>query len=82
MAKGRKTGGRQPGSRNKATQDIRAIARVFVDDPAYREALRQRLLAGTLSSAVETMLWAYSYGRAGVDLPADGSLPTSITIHF
>ena len=74
--------GRAKGQRNHATEDIRAIARGFVDDPAYRETLRQRLLDGTLSSGVETMLWAYSYGRAGVDLPADGTVPTSITIHF
>lgn len=81
MAKGRKTGGRQPGSRNKATQDIRDIARGFVDDPVYREALRKRLLDG-VAGTMELHLWAYGYGRPGLATPADGSVPTSITIHF
>ena len=81
MAKGRKTGGRRPGSRNKATDGIREIARSFVDDPGYREALKARLEAGT-AGTMEQILWAYGYGRPALDSPADGTLPTSITIHF
>jgi hypothetical protein len=81
MAKGRKTGGRQPGSRNKATHGIQEIARGFVDDPAYRAALKVRLENGT-AGTLEGILWAYAYGRPVAENPADGALPTSITIHF
>lgn len=80
MAKGRKTGGRQPGSRNKATLGIREIARGFIDDPVYRAALKARLEAGT-AGAMEVTLWAYGYGKPTE--PRDGSsLPARILIEF
>lgn len=36
MAKGRKTGGRQPGSPNKATAEAREAIAMFVNDNAHR----------------------------------------------
>jgi hypothetical protein len=63
MAKGRKTGGRQPGSLNKATIEMKQACAELVDDPAYRAKLKQRLLAGTLSPALESLLWYYAKGR-------------------
>jgi hypothetical protein len=58
----------------------REIARAFVDDAAYRAALRERLLAGEAGS-MEVLLWHYSYGRPAV-ASDEGELPRSITIHF
>ena len=64
MAKGRKTGGRRPGSLNKATIEAKAACAELVDDPDYRRRLGQRLRAGTLSLAVECMLWYYAKGMS------------------
>jgi hypothetical protein len=80
MAKGRKTGGRTRGTPNKSTVGIREIARSFVDDPAYRAALKVRLENGT-AGTMEPTLWAYAYGRPLVE-SGDGTLPMSITITF
>ena len=63
MAKGRKTGGRLPGSLNKATVEARDASAELVDDPEYRRRLGERLRAGELSPAVECMLWHYAKGR-------------------
>ena len=43
MAKGRKTGGRRPGSLNKATIEVKAACAELVDDPEYRRRLGARL---------------------------------------
>jgi hypothetical protein len=63
MAKGRKTGGRRPGSLNKATVEAKKVCAELVDDPGYRSRLRERLQAGELSPAVECMLWHYAKGK-------------------
>lgn len=45
--KGRgKTGGRKPGTPNKATLAVKAFAQSILEDPAYREKLKRRLMAG------------------------------------
>ena len=82
---GTKTGGgSRKGRPNKDTaqrrNDIRAIARSFIDDPDYREALKERLKAGTAGSMEQT-LWFYGYGRVPPSAE-DGEVPTAITIHF
>lgn len=80
MAKGKKTGGRRPGSTNKKTPEVQAIARGFVDDPVYRAALKARLEAGT-AGAMEQVLWAYAHGRPKDS--SDGStLPVRIIVEF
>ena len=67
MAKGRKTGGRRPGSLNKATVEAKAACTALVDDPVYRQRLATRLRAGKLSPAVECMLWYYAKGKPKED---------------
>lgn len=74
-------GGRKKGTPNKATAGIREIARGFIDDPVYRAALKARIEAGT-AGQMEQLLWHYGYGRPVVEMPEDGSTPTSIVIHF
>lgn len=63
MAKGKKTGGRQKGVRNKRTEGIEAFARSILEDPDYQRHLRERALTGALAPAVETMLFWYCYGK-------------------
>jgi hypothetical protein len=62
MAKGRKTGGRVKGSLNVAQRDVRAVARALIEDPAYVDALRVRLLEGQ-AAPVEALIWHYAYGK-------------------
>lgn len=54
--------GRRPGSRNRATVEAREFATKLIDDPEYRDALRQRLIAGT-AGQMEVLMWAYAKGR-------------------
>ena len=60
---GRKTGGRQKGTPNKATAEARAVCAAIVNDPTYRAKLTARAQAGTLAPPVEAMLWHYAYGK-------------------
>ena len=68
MPKGRKTGGRQKGTPNKATAEAKEVCTRLVDDRVYLTKLRQRLRAGTLSPAVECMLWHFAKGKPREDL--------------
>jgi hypothetical protein len=65
----RGSGGRPKGARNRATLEIRALARSLVEDPTYLAALRHRLAAGKAGS-LEPLLFAYAYGRP-TERPAD-----------
>lgn len=61
--RGRKTGGRRRGSRNKATVTIREFARsVLLDDPLYVAALKRRLRKGTEAAPVVLELFRHGYG--------------------
>jgi hypothetical protein len=61
--KGRpKTGGRRPGSLNRVTLAVRDAARLLVEDPSYRAALRSRLIRGR-APEIEKTLWHYAYGK-------------------
>lgn len=55
--------GRPLGCQNKATAEVKSLARALVDDPLYREALRERLVSGDCAPAVEVLLWHYAYGK-------------------
>lgn len=63
MAQGRKTGGRQKGSRNKKNEAIESITGAIIYDPAYQRNLRQRAVDGVLAPGLETMLFYYHFGR-------------------
>ena len=76
---GERRGGRAKGTRNHITDDIRAIARGFVDDPVYRAALKARLEAGT-AGPMELRLWDYGHGLPARDLEGGTPLPVTITI--
>lgn len=55
--------GRRRGTPNHVTAEAAGLCRALVDDAAYRERFRQRLLTGKLAPALEVMVWAYAYGR-------------------
>ena len=55
--------GRPKGVPNKATKEVKELAQRLVLDPEYQAKLKQRLLKGTLPSAVEALLWHYSFGK-------------------
>jgi len=61
--KGDPRAGRPPGVLNKVTVAVREVAQGLVDDPVYRASLQERLNAGQLAPAVETMLWHYAHGK-------------------
>jgi hypothetical protein len=71
MAKGRKTGGRRPGSLNHATVEAKAACAALIDDPEYRRSLAERLRSGKLAPAVECMLWYYAKGKPKEAIEAD-----------
>ena len=55
--------GRPRGVPNKVTAEAKRACNELVDDPAYRAALRTRLIAGKLAPAVECMLWYFAKGK-------------------
>src|SRR5262245_61590818 len=55
-------GGRPKGSRNKATIEVRDFARQLIEDPAYQERLRQRVIEGK-APQMEMLLFKYAYGQ-------------------
>jgi hypothetical protein len=57
-----KTGGRQKGTRNKTTVEIREAAQKLLHDGAYQKSLRTRLLAGK-APHMEQLLHHYAYGK-------------------
>ena len=73
MAKGRKTGGRQKGTPNKATTDVGAVCRQLVEDPEYRKYFAHRLAVGQLPPALEAMTWHYAYGKPQERMELTGS---------
>lgn len=61
--RGRKTGGRRRGSANKATVQIRELARALtLEDPAFVRALRARLRKGTEAAPIVLELLRHGYG--------------------
>jgi hypothetical protein len=70
--------GRLRGAPNKATQEVRALARRLVEDRDYQASVRQRLRAGE-AGALEPLLWHYAYGKPkdAVELTAVG-----VSIHW
>lgn len=55
--------GRPKGVPNKATTEAKEACALIVDDPEYREMLKQRAILGKLAPGVETMLWDRAKGK-------------------
>jgi len=54
--------GKKRGTANRVTIEAREAAALIVDDPAYRESLRARVIAGQ-APHMEPLLWTYAKGR-------------------
>lgn len=65
--------GRPKGLPNKATLEIKALARNLLENPQYLEALTRRLQRGT-AGAVEPLLFHYGYGRPVEHVDITGSI--------
>jgi hypothetical protein len=55
--------GRPAGAPNKATASIKAFAQSVLEDPNYREALRERARQDKLAPHEFTLLHYYAYGK-------------------
>src|SRR6185436_12689635 len=62
-----KTGGRPPGQQNKVTREIKAYAREVIENPAYQQKLKQRLLNGSVPQ-LEVLLHYYAYGKPKLEV--------------
>ena len=54
--------GRRKGVPNKATREVRTLARGLLNDKRYLAQLRRRMIAGT-AGPVEVLLYHYAYGK-------------------
>lgn len=73
-------GGRPKGIPNKATRDIKAFSRNFLESPAYIASLQQRILAGD-APQVEQLLFHYGYGKPKDTVAVEGGpLPLPLVV--
>jgi hypothetical protein len=82
VAKGKKTGGRQHGSRNKRTAGVEAWARGLVEDPAYQARFKTRLLEAELPAPLEAMVYYYAYGKPNEHVEQSGLKGVVITFLY
>jgi hypothetical protein len=57
-----KRGGRKPGTPNRATGEIRELARRLLGDAQYQQNLQDRLIRGE-APRMEIYLWEQAYGK-------------------
>ena len=66
--KGRaKTGGRQRGTPNRATVEIKQFAAALFEDPDYQDNLKRRIMSGK-APHMEVLLAHYRYGKPKTEL--------------
>jgi hypothetical protein len=71
--------GRPKGARNKATEDVKALALGLVEDPSYRAKLQADLRRRQVNPAVEAMLWHYAYGKPKDTIALEGEVDVNVT---
>lgn len=64
--------GRKPGIPNKATQEIKEVARRLLEDPDYVQNLKRRLQRGD-AGQVEPLLYHYAYGKPKETVALEGN---------
>lgn len=69
--------GRKRGALNRATREIREVARGLLERPEYVAKLKERLDAGT-AGAVEPLLYHYGYGKPKETVAVEGPVPPFI----
>lgn len=68
-----KSGGRQPGTQNKATETIKGIALGLVQDPDYLASLKKRMVSGR-SPQLEILMHYYGYGKPKTEISEDTTI--------
>jgi hypothetical protein len=68
-----KTGGRKPGTPNKATVEIKDLARSLLEDPLYLQNLKERLRSGK-AQRIEELLYHYAYGKPMQDVEVSAEM--------
>ncbi|ULA61728.1 MAG: hypothetical protein LZF60_360075 [Nitrospira sp.] len=72
--KGRsKTGGRAPGTPNRATETIKDLALGLVQDPEYVASLKRRMVSGR-SPQLEVLMHFYAYGKPKTEISTDKTI--------
>ena len=74
MAKGKKTGGRQRGSLNLSTREIKGFAQRFLSSQDYLKSAEKRVLDGK-APHLEVLWHHYGYGKPKETLQVDGQIP-------
>lgn len=79
--KGKKGGpGRPKGRLNNITLEARKFAQGIVASAKYRKTLREQAENGELPPPIQTMLWAYAYGKPPekVEITGEDSGPLQV----
>lgn len=78
MAKGQKTGGRQKGTPNKATVEIKEAARAFLADEQGQAKMLEQYQRGELNPSVLALLYHYAYGKPKDTLALEKAVPVMV----
>jgi hypothetical protein len=71
--------GRPKGVPNKATQQVKELARRLVEDPEYLKKLGAGLRKRKgVAPAVETLLWHYAYGKPKEQIEIEASVNATL----
>jgi hypothetical protein len=73
--------GRRRGIPNKVTLEIRDAARAIVEDDAYVESLKRRVIAGR-APHMETLLFHYAYGKPKDQVEVSGAAGAVTVVRF
>jgi hypothetical protein len=64
--------GRQPGSMNKATRDVKLFAQSILEDPLVQQRTLEDAQKGRLAPPIHSMLFHYAYGKPKDTLKVEG----------
>jgi hypothetical protein len=67
-------GGRKPGTQNRATREVKALATSILEDPEVQERMLHDAQRGRLPPPVMTMLFHYAYGKPKERIEVQGAL--------
>lgn len=72
---GERRGGRKKGTPNKVTAEVREVCAQILGGADYQASLLERVKAGSLSPALECMLWHYAHGKPKDTLAIENAPP-------
>jgi hypothetical protein len=74
--------GRPKGRKDDKTLEAEQFARSVIRSPAYRKRLIEQAELGTLAPPIQSMLWAYAYGKPKESSEVTGSLDATVRVLF